>query len=345
MEKVTVRDTLLLYNTELRSRIKNKDSKLKFENQLSESITLATNFINDPNHRINKYNIFKIYEPKKRLIMSLSIIEKIVNHYFTINVLSPKTEKYLDIRNCAARKGMGTTYAIDLIKKYVNKIKKDKFYVLKIDISKYFYNIDHNVLKEMLRPLLEDDEYTRLCNILDSTNSSYINKTISKIDNTLPLYKYDKGLPIGNLSSQVLSIFYLNKIDHYIVHDLRIPKYVRYMDDFILFHTDKQYLKECMNKIKTKLHDEYKLDISNKKTFIANGKSFNFLGYHFFINDNKKLVVNIRKETRDKIKRKIKEKRYLYDQGLITFEEAYSSISNYLYSYNYSYRGIIYMFD
>ena len=347
MEKANEREVFNLYNKWLRPRIKNKSAKINFERQISEGINLAATYINDPYHKINRYHIFKIYEPKERLIMSLNIPEKICNHYFTRNVLMPKLEKYLDPRNCATRKGMGTEYAISLVKKYVNKLKSDKFYVLKIDISKYFYNIDHKVLKDMLKDILTKDEYIRLCNLLDSTNRSYINKNIINIGVNLPTYKYDKGLPIGNLSSQTLSVFYLYKLDHYIVHNLHLKYYVRYMDDFLIFSKDKDYLKKCLDTITKKLKEYYKLDISPKKTFIIDGDSFNFLGYHFYVNrkKNNKLIVSLRKETRDKIRKNMKRIRCEYRNNIISFEKAYESVSNYLYSYGYSYDKTRNYFD
>ena len=84
--------------------------------------------------------------------MSLSIHDKIINHYVTEFILKPKLEKYLDHRNIATRKNMGSDYGIKLVKKYLEQLKKyDQVYVLKIDISKYFYHIDHEVLKRMIK--------------------------------------------------------------------------------------------------------------------------------------------------------------------------------------------------
>ena len=81
----------------------------------------------------------------------------------------------------------------------------------------------------------------------------------------LPYYYPGKGLPIGNMTSQFLSIYYLNRLDHKIVHDYKIPCYVKYMDDFILIHQDKEYLKEICKKIENELNDVYKLDINKKR--------------------------------------------------------------------------------
>ena len=168
---------------------------------------------------------------------------------------------------------MGADYGIKLIKKYIEKIKKyGKFYILKLDISKYFYNIDHDILKSMLKGRLDDFSYNIICKIMDSTNELYINDKIIKLKNNelkynyrineikeIPIYRYDKGLPIGNMTSQFLAIYYLYKLDHYIVHDLKIKYMIRYMDDYILIHYDKNYLKKCLLDISEKLEKENKL--------------------------------------------------------------------------------------
>jgi len=131
--------------------------------------------IND--YKMSGYNIFLIRHPKYRIIMSLNMYDKVINHYITLKYLIPNLTKYLDDRNIATRKG----YGIKLIKKYIEKNKKyGKFYILKLDISKYFYNIDHDILKSMLKGRLDDFSYNIICKIMDSTNLLYINEKIIK---------------------------------------------------------------------------------------------------------------------------------------------------------------------
>lgn len=172
----------------------------------------------------------------------------------------PKLTKYLDDRNVATRKGMGTQAGIKYVKKYLERNKKHSvFYILKIDICKYFYSIDHKILKKMLKKDLDEKEYQYAESIIDSTNVPYINESIKKIKeheymitnrkkeiSKIPFYQYGKGLPIGNMSSQFLSIFYLNALDHKIVHEFKVKDYVRYMDDFLLIHPDKKHLEFCL---------------------------------------------------------------------------------------------------
>lgn len=243
--KVNVNDIIDIYEKEVSVNTKNKSKVYNFERNKIENIYDIKNIIENNNYKIKRYNIFTINSPKYRIVMSLNMKDKIINHYVARFILLPKLNKYLDIRNCATRKNMGYDYAIKLLKRYIECNKKyGKFYILKIDISKYFYSIDHNILKELLKDKLNEEEYKIVSSIIDSTNESYINNIIINIKNNLlikdknrseeinklPLYEYNKGLPIGNMTSQILSIFYLYKLDHYIIHNLNLKYMVRYMD-------------------------------------------------------------------------------------------------------------------
>ena len=346
-EYINYSNILNIYE-EISKNVKHKNKLKVFERNKIQNINTIINILEANNYDGGKYDIFLISEPKIRVIMSLKIIDKIINHFTTRYILEPKLTKYLDCRNIATRKGMGTDYGIRLIKKYLECNKKyDTFYVLKIDIRKYFYSIDHEVLFNMLKNDLDSDEYKLISSILNSTNQDYINKQIEYLKEIyherysdeieeIPVYLKGKGLPIGNLTSQFLSIYYLNRLDHYIVHDLRLKCYLRYMDDFILIHQDKEYLKYSLSKIKEILLNEYKLDINTKKTQISNIKhGFTMLGYRFRV-INKKTIINIKKDTKNRIKRKVKEDKYLLNQDINNFEKVFSSINNYTYSYKYS---------
>ena len=216
--KVNYKDLLDIYENEISKCIKNKKKLYNFEKYKIQNITRALNKIK--NFDKEKYNIFLICEPKERIIMSLNLVDKLINHYISRTILIPKLEKYLDIRNVATRKNMGTSYGIKLLKKYLNLNKKySEFYILKLDISKYFYTIDHNKLKSMLKGKLDNDEYDIVCKIIDSTDYEYVNKKIKVIKENndlknIPYYEKGKGLPIGGLSSQILSTYYLSEVDY-----------------------------------------------------------------------------------------------------------------------------------
>ena len=339
-------DLKCVYEDYIAKGCNNKKKIYMFEKYKMSNI----NNINDKllDYKVSGYNIFLIKYPKYRIVMSLGMYDKVINHYITLKYLIPNLTKYLDDRNIATRKGYGTDYGIKLIKKYIEKNKKyGKFYILKLDISKYFYNIDHDILKSMLKGRLDDFSYNIICKIMDSTNELYINEKIIKLKNNelkynyrikeikdIPLYVAGKGLPIGNMTSQFLAIYYLYKLDHYIVHNLRIKYMVRYMDDYILIHNDKEYLKSSLIKISEKLEKEYKLKLNKNKCKIYDiSDGFNFLGYKFKVVNNK-TIVKISKSTIFRIRKRIKYIIKNYDNK--NYGYIYSQITNYYNSFKYS---------
>ena len=338
---INLENILNIYEKEISKNVKNKRKLRDFEDNkmqhISNIITLLKN--NEIGHR--QYNIFLIKEPKIRLVMSLSVKDKIINHFITRYILEKKLTKYLDMRNVATRIGMGTDYALKLTKKYLELNKKyEKVYVLKIDISKYFYSINHYILKNMLKNKLDDFEYNLIEQIIESTNKEYINEVIKKIINKykidIPLYESNKGLPIGNMTSQFLSIFYLNKLDHYIIHTLGFKHYIRYMDDFIIISPEKEKLKEAKYIIKKKLENDYDLKINLKKTHIYEMKyGFSFLGYIFKFNKNKKTIIKIKKSNLEKVKKRVKQVKNLLNKNKISYKKAFCSIMTYSNCYKY----------
>ena len=354
--EVNIYNLLEIYEKEISKNTKNKKRINNFERNKIENIYDIKNMIEKVNYKVGKYNIFSINSPKYRIVMSLSIKDKIINHYVARNILINKLDKYLDIRNGATRKNKGLDYTIKLLIKYLEEYKKKgKFYILKIDISKYFYSIDHIVLKDLLIDKLDEEEYQIISNIIDSTNFDYINEEIIKIKNKLlkidkkrykeiekiPLIDKGKSLPIGNMSSQFLSIFYLYKLDHYIIHNLKLKHTVRYMDDYVILHHDKEYLKKLMNIIKEKLSEEYKLKTNENKTFIVDSyNGFDFLGYRFRITNNK-INIRIKSENKRRRDKNIKKNNYLYNNGYITYKRYFNSMNNYKNSYKFAKNNIV----
>lgn len=202
-DNITFVNLLNIYEQEISKNVKNKKKLFKFEINKAQNITNIIDMLNRGKIGHEHYNIFLIYEPKCRLVMYLSIKDKIINHFVTRYALEAKLTKYLDLRNVATRKGMGTDYGIRLVIKYLKKLKSNKFYILKIDISKYFYSVDHEVLKSLLIDKLDSYEYDLICKIIDSTNEEYIVKTIAKLKEEnkdiidIPDYTYGRSMPIG----------------------------------------------------------------------------------------------------------------------------------------------------
>ena len=327
-ELVDIDKIIAMYKI-IRANTKNRGKLHKFELFYSSNIISILNVLKYHKYEHSHYNVFLVQEPKYRIIMSEIMSDKVVNHLVSHYCLDPGITPHLIPQNVATRKGMGTKEGIRYVKKYINKLKlnHDKVYVLKCDIKKYFYSIDHELILQKIRRFVTDPEVYKLIeNIVKSTDNKYVNESIKKVINkeiarisslniadkaykiaelqSIPLYETGKGLPIGNMTSQLLAIYFLNDLDHYIKEKLYCKYYVRYMDDFIIFDYDKERLKVVRKKIEEKLK-EFKLEL-NKKTNIYDLKhGFGFLGYYFFLKD-KKLILKINSGTKRRIKKKMR---------------------------------------
>lgn len=208
---------------------------------------------------LGPYNIFTIYEPKERRIVSQKMKDKIVNHLISRHILYPALLPCLISTNVASRKNLGTNEGLRLAKEFhrICKVKYGEYYILKCDISKFFASIDHNILKEKLKRKIKDEDALKI--VFDVIDSD------------------DNGLSIGNMTSQVLAIFYLNDMDHFIKEKLKIRYYIRFQDDFLLFHPSKKYLKYCLDELKLFLEKE-KLVLNKKTRIFKSTNNFVFLG-------------------------------------------------------------------
>lgn len=319
-----------IYEEKVKKNTRNKKKIVSFDNYYMENLFYIKYVLSRKLYIPGVYNIFLITRPKVRVVMSQSIYDKVINHLVSYYILKPVILPCLIDSNVATIENKGTSYGIKLFRKYLiyNKCKYNNFYILKFDISKYFYSIDHNILKELLKRKIKDrDSLDIIFKIIDSTNRNYINNDIGKLINyyknkisdrsiikqleDIPLYMCGKGLPIGNMTSQILAIFYLNDLDHYIKEKLGIKCYIRYMDDGVLIHYDKSYLKYCLNKINNICINKYKLKLNNKTKIYNICEGIDFLGYRYFFKNNR-LIVRVRNINKRNFKRKIKLYRYDY---------------------------------
>lgn len=311
-------------------------------------------YLKDYNY--SKYHIFLIYEPKYRLIMSENIADKIVNHLISMYILLPSLEHKLIDTNVATRKNMGSGKALDYLTRYLNhlRLSNKEVYILKIDIKKYFYNIDHEILISKLKKDIKDkDALDIVIKTINSTNEEYVNKKIKeacykeinrvnklnisikekkkKIDmiKKVPLYKYNKGLGIGNMTSQILAIYYLNDVDHIIKEKYKCKYYIRYMDDLIILDNDKNKLLSILNEVKKEINN-LKLEVNDKSKIFKLSHGFNFLGYSFK-EEKGKLLIRASNKTKIKINRNLsylKKKNSLkYERSLISYKGYFMRLS------------------
>lgn len=301
---------------------KNKTYLFEFEKCLNSNLFRIYLSLRDGTYEPGRFKVFMIYVPKKRIVMNQLIKDKIVNHFISEYIFRPLLEPKLIDTNVATRVGYGEKYASTKLFNYLNGLDKAT-YALSIDISKYFYNIDHNILMEMLSKDIYDKRILNIVRrIISETNKDYVNKIVAAYNSTfelgVPLYKNNKGLSIGAVTSQFLAIYYLNNIDHYIKEKLKCKYYIRYMDDFIILDKDKEKLLSIRNNITDKL-SELNLSVNKKTSIKKVSASFNFLGIRYtrnnklqrkFVYRNHKRVLNNLKEE-DIIKRYVMESSYI----------------------------------
>ena len=235
--------------------------------------------LKDEKYVVGKYNIFVIYEPKQRVIVSQGMKDKIVNHLIAREILYPAILPCLVPYNVASRPGMGTRKALEYMDRYRKEFSKTygKYYILKCDISRLFLSINHRILKKKLRKKIKDPKALKIVfDVIDSHNS---------------------GIGIGSMTSQVLAIFYLNDMDHFIKEELKIKGYIRYQDDFLLFSESKEYLEKCLEKIKEFLKKE-KLALNNKTRIYTSNENICFLGRNLYGQYAKRRTVKKRMKKR-----------------------------------------------
>lgn len=283
---------------EVLNNTKNKRRVNWLLNNKDEVIEEIKTELKNDTYKVGPYNFFTIYEPKKRLIASQGMKDKIVNHMVARGILYPALLPSMLPYNVASREQMGTRKGIEYVEQFRNYFRKrgvEKYYVLKCDISKFFQSVNHKILKEKLRRKIKDPRALKIVfQIIDS---------------------YKEGLGIGSMTSQVLAIFFLNDLDHYIKEELGIKCYVRYQDDFLLYSDSKEYLEYCKKKIIKFLKKE-DLVLNNKTAIYSNKQNFIFIGR------NQKGQYSKRRNAR----RRLKEKRYFYFRDKINIDSYISSI-------------------
>lgn len=252
-------------------------------------------------YRTSKYKNKVIYEPKMRTIYILPFFPDRIMHHAIMNVLEPIWDGML-IETCyACRKGkgqhVGSRYCMELVRKYR--------YCLKCDVSKFYPNVDHKILKEILRKKIKDQ---KLLNLLD--------EIIDSVEG-------GKNVPIGNYLSQWFGNLYLNELDMLLKHKYHVKPYLRYCDDFLLFSDDKQYLNEMAKIIKEFLENSLKLKLSKCNLFPVT-QGVDFLGYRHFPQG----YILVRKSTAKRMKKRMKSIVWEYRHKKLTKDQVISKLAS-----------------
>lgn len=282
---------------------------LQYSFKVEKNLLELKQKIQNKNYQPTPYQYFEVYFPKNRVISVATFEDRIVHHAL-INILEPMYEKIFINDSYATRKNKGTHKAREKAQKM---LQKNNFF-WKADILKYFDNIDHIILIKIIQKKVKDNDIIELIEkILQNANDQ------------------KKGLPIGNLTSQFFANVYLDVLDHYCKEILKIKNYIRYMDDFVLFHQSKNQIKIWKKNIIQFLKQELKLEIKEKECFLnhhLNGLSF--LGVRIFRN-----IIRIKQQNLRRIKISIRNLKYQFIKNKITELEYSQRLQAYYQIFQY----------
>lgn len=223
------------------------------------------------------YREFRIYDPRERLISAAPYRDRVVHHALC-NVIQPLIERRFVYDTFSCRKGKGTGAARERCRKYTNRYR----YVLKCDIRKFFQSIDHDIMLAKIARVIRCRRTLDLCAVIvESSCDAEVPPIVFPGDDLFTLAARRRGLPIGNLTSQIWGNLYLDRIDHLVKEVLRAPGYARYTDDFLVWSDHKRTLWGIHNRLIEELTSD-RLLLNDRKTRIMQcTEGVPFLGFRF----------------------------------------------------------------
>lgn len=294
---VTLDNFKKAYNRTQKTNTKYKKESIRFGFDLIKNLRSLIEKIESGTYLPESYNVFKVYEPKERIIAEPSFKDKIVQ-FAVHNVLNPKFENKFIYDSYACINDKGMHQCAKRIQHFLAKSdwKWEKPWIIKADIKKFFYSIKHDMLKNILHKEIASQ---RILDLL-----------FKIIDNS---YR-DVGLPLGNVTSQLFANIYLNELDKYCKRELSLEFYIRYMDDMVLITQNKKRARLVKNKISSFVQNKLELEMNNDKTkLFPLEQGVNMVGYKIW-----KTHRLLRNKTKQAIKQKLNKFLSMLKSGKIT---------------------------
>ncbi|MEK7630303.1 MAG: reverse transcriptase/maturase family protein [Patescibacteria group bacterium] len=271
---------------------------------LSESLHAKT-------YKHSTYTPFYVQDPKLRHIHKACVRDRVV-HQAVFRVLYPIFDKSFIFDSYSCRINKGAHKAVNRLKMFAKKLSHNNrrdIFALKCDIKKFFDSIDQHSLISFIRKKIDDKNTLWLVELIIGSFEK----------------NREKGLPLGNVTSQLFANVYLNELDQFIKHKLKAKHYLRYCDDFIILGENKNYLRSIISKIKEFLAENLSLELHEHKIEIRKySHGIDFLGYvvlpHYRV---------LRTKTKRRILRKIANRKREFDLGVLSGESLTQSVNSY----------------
>jgi len=310
---ITFENIFLAWNEFAKGKRKKIDVMI-FDRFLEENLFDLYESLKNKTYKHGGYQEFYVRDPKIRDIHKACVKDRVVHHLVS-KILEEIFEPTFFAHSYSCRKNKGTHKAIKAFVKLARQASHNNssnLFILKCDIRKFFASIDHKVLINLLSKKVADPEFIWLLNvIIESFNSKD---------------QIGKGMPIGNLTSQLFANIYMDPLDKFIKKNLNVKYYIRYADDFVLMSHNKEILIELLEKIRIFLENDLKLFLYPGKIEIRNYYlGIDFLGYVIF----PKFIIP-RTSTKRRIFRKLRKKAKLIKEGKNDFDTLNQSVQSYL---------------
>ena len=282
---------------------------IEFNLKQEEYIMWLLEKLKNRTYKHGGYSVFYVTEPKLRKIEKSKYIDRIVHRWIVDNFLGPAFIPQFINTSYACLKGRGMHKACLDLQETMRHCKRiwGEYYILKMDIAKYFDNINKKILFNILERKIKDKDLLWL------------------LHEILYAQKREKGLEIGNYTSQMFANIYLNEMDQYIKHKLKVKYVYRYMDDVVILAKTKQQAKEYLGKIKDFLKENLELELNKKTQIFKSKQGVNFCGYK--INEYR---LKIRDKGKRKLKKKVKRLKEEIKQGNMTSKIARKYLAGHL---------------
>ncbi len=287
---------------------------LAFSMHLEDELFCLHQELSTGTYQHGTYKQFYVHDPKRRLISKASVRDRVV-HQAIVDTIGHHFEKSFIHDTYSSLVGKGVHPAVNRLDKFLRQASSNGqhiVYALKCDISKYFDSIRHDILLSFIRDRIEDEKMHALIEIIVHSFSSDKQKI--------------RGLPLGNTTSQLFANVYLDRFDHWIKERLRVRWHVRFCDDFVILHEDKELLNRLLEPIQQYLTRELDLQLHPNKIVIRKySQGIDFLGQIL-----RPYCRTMRKKTKKRAIRNTHTRVLEYKKGEITDGEFRSSIQSYV---------------
>ena len=278
---ISVENLLGAWEEFVRGKRKKLDVQ-EFQHSLMDNVLTLHNELKQGTYRHGEYQAFKISDPKPRDIHKATVRDRLVHHAI-YRQLYPFFDRTFIADSYSCREGKGTHKAMNRFRSFAYKVSKNHTrtcWVLKFDIRKFFASIDQTILNDIVCHYIPDKRIVSLTSEIIGSFCSY------PTHQTLPTGRIGcvhRGLPLGNLTSQMLVNVYMNEFDEYVKHTLKAKYYIRYADDFVILDPSRRHLDDMLPAIESFLLNRLKLQLHpNKVSITTLASGIDFLGWVHF---------------------------------------------------------------